>query len=281
MSLKTQAKRARSMTRCSRQWVAPSPRARDAFLIASTNKGPGRRRSRAATFARNSSNRLNVVPFLCRRCARQRGYSAAGTRVSGGVRPAVRKAADRIGEEALEVLSRYGWPGNVRELRNVIERVLILNPRVLRIDASTCLRHPDRVREARKTSPRCSRLATPTSATISRRSSRRRAHISSRAAEMLNQKPAFSCVFFTGETLVRAVMSSALRQWLYFRASLFAGYPHIPLRLKAQPEFWIGIECFREAQCHIRGEWMLSFKTRDSAGRGDPRCLVTPNAFEQ
>ena len=39
-----------------------------------------------------------------------------------------------IGEEALETLAKYHWPGNVRELKNVIERVLILNPRALRIE---------------------------------------------------------------------------------------------------------------------------------------------------
>jgi two-component system nitrogen regulation response regulator NtrX len=39
-----------------------------------------------------------------------------------------------IGDDALEVLSKYHWPGNVRELKNVVERVLILNPRTLRIE---------------------------------------------------------------------------------------------------------------------------------------------------
>jgi two-component system, NtrC family, nitrogen regulation response regulator NtrX len=39
-----------------------------------------------------------------------------------------------ISDEALEVLAQYHWPGNVRELKNVIERVLILNPRTLRIE---------------------------------------------------------------------------------------------------------------------------------------------------
>ena len=39
-----------------------------------------------------------------------------------------------VTEEALEALSQYQWPGNVRELKNVIERVLILNPRALRIE---------------------------------------------------------------------------------------------------------------------------------------------------
>ena len=29
---------------------------------------------------------------------------------------------------------RYSWPGNVRELRNVIERLVIMNPSVFRLD---------------------------------------------------------------------------------------------------------------------------------------------------
>jgi len=37
-------------------------------------------------------------------------------------------------EEALAALRQYHWPGNVRELRNLVERVLILNPRAQRIE---------------------------------------------------------------------------------------------------------------------------------------------------
>ncbi|MCP5120774.1 MAG: sigma-54-dependent Fis family transcriptional regulator, partial [bacterium] len=36
--------------------------------------------------------------------------------------------------EAYEVLTGYHWPGNVRELRNLMERIVIMNPQV-RIDA--------------------------------------------------------------------------------------------------------------------------------------------------
>jgi two-component system nitrogen regulation response regulator NtrX len=39
-----------------------------------------------------------------------------------------------ISADALDALSQYHWPGNVRELKNVVERVMILNPRVLRIE---------------------------------------------------------------------------------------------------------------------------------------------------
>ena len=39
-----------------------------------------------------------------------------------------------IGEDALDLLKQYHWPGNVRELRNILERVLILNPQAQRIE---------------------------------------------------------------------------------------------------------------------------------------------------
>src|SRR5262252_6717996 len=40
-----------------------------------------------------------------------------------------------ITDDAIEVLMRYSWPGNVRELRNVIERIVIMNPTTTRFDA--------------------------------------------------------------------------------------------------------------------------------------------------
>jgi two-component system nitrogen regulation response regulator NtrX len=46
------------------------------------------------------------------------------------------------------VLAEYHWPGNVRELKNLIERIVILNPQV-RVDArhiplNPSKRQPDR-----------------------------------------------------------------------------------------------------------------------------------------
>ena len=39
-----------------------------------------------------------------------------------------RRTVTGVSEEALELMRRYRWPGNVRELRNVIERIVILEP---------------------------------------------------------------------------------------------------------------------------------------------------------
>ncbi|MCP6756497.1 hypothetical protein NL533_33220, partial [Klebsiella pneumoniae] len=38
-----------------------------------------------------------------------------------------RKPKD-LTEEALRALGEYPWPGNVRELRNLMERIVIMNP---------------------------------------------------------------------------------------------------------------------------------------------------------
>jgi two-component system, NtrC family, nitrogen regulation response regulator NtrX len=39
-----------------------------------------------------------------------------------------------ITDDAVESLMRYSWPGNVRELRNVIERIVIMNPTTTRFE---------------------------------------------------------------------------------------------------------------------------------------------------
>ena len=37
-------------------------------------------------------------------------------------------APRKLGDDALEIFSRYAWPGNVRELQNEVERVVVLYP---------------------------------------------------------------------------------------------------------------------------------------------------------
>ncbi|MBZ5629321.1 MAG: sigma-54-dependent Fis family transcriptional regulator, partial [Acidobacteriia bacterium] len=37
-------------------------------------------------------------------------------------------------DDAIEALMRYSWPGNIRELKNVIERIVIMNPTVAKLD---------------------------------------------------------------------------------------------------------------------------------------------------
>jgi len=39
-----------------------------------------------------------------------------------------------MSDDAIETLLRYAWPGNVRELRNVIERMVIMNPTAAKLE---------------------------------------------------------------------------------------------------------------------------------------------------
>lgn len=106
----------------------------DVRLIASTNKDLEEEIAKG-NFREDLFYRLNVVPFFVPPLRERkqdipllvRDFLADFGRQYG--RPRM-----EISEEALDALAKYYWPGNVRELKNVIERVLILNPRTLRIE---------------------------------------------------------------------------------------------------------------------------------------------------
>jgi two-component system nitrogen regulation response regulator NtrX len=135
MSLKTQAKVLRALDE---QMFTPvggaQPLRVDVRLIASTNKDLEEEIAKG-NFREDLFYRLNVVPFFVPPLRERkqdipplaREFLAEFGRQYG--RPRI-----EIGEEALAALEAYRWPGNVRELKNVIERTLILNPRVLRIE---------------------------------------------------------------------------------------------------------------------------------------------------
>ncbi|MFP5234986.1 MAG: sigma-54-dependent transcriptional regulator [Acidobacteriota bacterium] len=135
MSLKTQAK---MLSALDDQVFTPvggtQPLRVDVRLIASTNKDLEEEIAKG-NFREDLFYRLNVVPFFVPPLRERkediplltREFLADFGRQYG--RPRM-----EISSEALEVLSNYHWPGNVRELKNVIERVLILNPRTLRIE---------------------------------------------------------------------------------------------------------------------------------------------------
>jgi two-component system, NtrC family, nitrogen regulation response regulator NtrX len=135
MSLKTQAK---VLSALDEQLFTPvggtQPLRVDVRLIASTNKDLEEEIAKG-NFREDLFYRLNVVPFFVPPLRERkqdipllvREFLAEFGRQYG--RPRM-----EIGEEALAALGAYHWPGNVRELKNLIERVLILNPRVLRIE---------------------------------------------------------------------------------------------------------------------------------------------------
>ncbi len=135
MSLKTQAKVLRALDE-QRFYPVGASRAVhvDARVIAATNKDLEEEIVRG-NFREDLFYRLNVIPFfvpplrdrkedippLAREFLSEFGQQYGRPRVE-------------ISESALAQLRAYNWPGNVRELRNVMERVLILNPKVMRIE---------------------------------------------------------------------------------------------------------------------------------------------------
>jgi len=135
MSLKTQSK---MLSALDDQQFTPvgstQPIRVDVRLIASTNKDLEEEIAKG-NFREDLFYRLNVVPFFVPALRERkqdippltREFLAEFGRQYG--RPRM-----EISNEALNALAEYHWPGNVRELKNVIERVLILNPRALCIE---------------------------------------------------------------------------------------------------------------------------------------------------
>ena len=135
MSLKTQAKVLRTLDE---QRFTPVGAGEaitvDVRVIAATNHDLDEEISKG-NFREDLFYRLNVIPFVVPplrdrledipQVARYflKEFSAAYSR-----RP------KELTDDAIDLLMRYSWPGNVRELRNVIERIVIMNPTVARLD---------------------------------------------------------------------------------------------------------------------------------------------------
>ena len=135
MSLKTQAKVLRALDEQRFLPVGASHAVNvDVRVIAATNKDLEEEIARG-NFREDLFYRLNVIPFfvpplrdrkediplLVKEFLAEFGAQYGRPRVE-------------MGEEAVAALKQYYWPGNVRELRNLVERVLILNPKVGRIE---------------------------------------------------------------------------------------------------------------------------------------------------
>ncbi|HEY7099424.1 MAG TPA: sigma-54 dependent transcriptional regulator [Terriglobales bacterium] len=135
MSLKTQAKVLRTLDE---QRFAPvgseEPITVDTRVIASTNKDLEEEIS-IGNFREDLFYRLNVIPFSVPPLRERKEdvpllarYFLKEFSATYGRRPR------EITDDAVETLMRYSWPGNVRELRNVIERIVIMNPTTTRFD---------------------------------------------------------------------------------------------------------------------------------------------------
>jgi two-component system nitrogen regulation response regulator NtrX len=135
MSLKMQAKVLRALDEQRFTPVGATQAIQvDVRVIAATNKDLEEEIAKG-NFREDFFYRLNVIPFyvpplrdrkedipsLVREFLQEFGRQYGRPRIE-------------MSEESVSVLKQYHWPGNVRELRNLIERVLILNPQTTRIE---------------------------------------------------------------------------------------------------------------------------------------------------
>ena len=135
MSLKTQSKVLRTLDEGRFVPVGREEAVKvDARVIAATNKdledeiGKG-------NFREDLFYRLNVIPFFVSPLRERNEDIPLLTRHFLHEFSAAYGRRDKeMSEDAIEVLLRYSWPGNVRELRNVVERVVIMNPTAHRIE---------------------------------------------------------------------------------------------------------------------------------------------------
>ena len=135
MSLKTQSKVLRTLDE---QRFTPvggdAPLTVDTRVIAATNKDLEEEISRG-NFREDLFYRLNVIPFYVPPLReRQEDIPLLSRHFLKEISLTYSRRSKEITEEAIDVLLRYSWPGNVRELRNLIERVVIMNPAVGKIE---------------------------------------------------------------------------------------------------------------------------------------------------
>jgi two-component system, NtrC family, nitrogen regulation response regulator NtrX len=135
MSLKTQAKVLRTLdeqrfTRVDEDDAITV----DARVIAATNKNLEEEISRG-NFREDLFYRLNVIPFYVPPLReRQEDIPLLARHFLKEISATYSRRSKDITDDAVEALMRYSWPGNVRELRNVIERMIIMNPTAAKID---------------------------------------------------------------------------------------------------------------------------------------------------
>jgi two-component system nitrogen regulation response regulator NtrX len=135
MSLKTQAKVLRALDEQRFEPVGAAESTQvDVRVVASTNKHLEEEIERG-NFREDLFYRLNVIPFYVPPL-RERVEDVrllAEHFLSEFSRRYGRKPKE-LTQDALRALEEYPWPGNVRELRNLMERIVIMNPQT-QIDA--------------------------------------------------------------------------------------------------------------------------------------------------
>ncbi|HTS58440.1 MAG TPA: sigma-54 dependent transcriptional regulator [Terriglobales bacterium] len=106
----------------------------DARVIASTNKDLDEEISKG-NFREDLFYRLNVIPFSVPPLReRKEDIPLLARHFLKEFTASYGRRSREITDDAIETLMRYSWPGNVRELRNVMERIVIMNPTAVRIE---------------------------------------------------------------------------------------------------------------------------------------------------
>ncbi len=135
MSLKTQAKVLRALEEQRFEPVGASAFVQvDVRVVAATNKNLDEEIERG-NFREDLFYRLNVIPFHVPPLReRLEDVPLLAEHFLEEFATAYGRKRKELTREAMELLKGYHWPGNVRELRNLMERIVIMNPQV-RVDA--------------------------------------------------------------------------------------------------------------------------------------------------
>jgi two-component system, NtrC family, nitrogen regulation response regulator NtrX len=149
MSLRTQAKVLRALEEQRFEPVGAAQSVQvDVRVVAATNKNLDEEIERG-NFREDLFYRLNVIPFFVPPLRdRREDIPLLAEHFLKEFTTAYGRKPKELTPEAYRVLMDYHWPGNVRELKNLIERIVILNPQV-RVDArhiplADSRRQPDR-----------------------------------------------------------------------------------------------------------------------------------------
>jgi two-component system nitrogen regulation response regulator NtrX len=135
MSLRTQSKVLRVIEEQRFEPVGASESVQvDVRVVASTNKNLDIEIEHG-NFREDLFYRLNVIPFNVPPLRdRREDIPLLAEHFLREFTTAYGRKPKELTPEAFQVLAEYQWPGNVRELKNLIERIVILNPQV-RVDA--------------------------------------------------------------------------------------------------------------------------------------------------
>jgi two-component system nitrogen regulation response regulator NtrX len=106
----------------------------DARVIAATNKDLEDEISKG-NFREDLFYRLNVIPFYVPPLReRKEDIPFLAKHFLREFSHTYNRRPKELSEDAIDALVRYTWPGNIRELRNLVERVVIMNPAVPKLE---------------------------------------------------------------------------------------------------------------------------------------------------